>query len=383
MPDNRPISPVTLHARENRPGAEAAVRSSVRIDSPPELLKVVPLLFGFHPTASVVIIGATPPRRTIKVSLRYPLYDPAAPDVAAHLVEHALKVLTSQDCGVALAIGYGPDAQVAPFIKLLRQHAGEHDLELPELLRVEDNRYWSYACTDPTCCPPAGMPFDPSPDPELAALLPAGVPEVLANRDALASLVAPVEGAAAQSMRRATRKVEAHVLQLAGQARATAGYPTVQHPVVPTDWSTVQEAIARYRQGGHTVTYAEAARLLVCLRDKWVRDDALCRMEADYRQADLRLWLDLTRLARPGSVGAPATLLAFVAWQSGNGTLANVALDRALTDDPDYQLAHLLRRILDSGMDPSKARPPLTPGHPAAAYRTVGSAGAARREPRE
>jgi hypothetical protein len=184
-------------------------------------------------------------------------------------------------------------------------------------------------------------------------------------------------------MRRATRKVEAHVLQLAGQVRATAGYSTVQHPVVPTERSAVQEAIARYRQGGRAVTHAEAAGLLVSLRDKWVRDDALSRMEADCRQADLRLWLDLTRLARSGSVGAPASLLAYVAWQSGNGALANVALDRALTDDPDYRLAHLLRRIIDSGMDPSKTRPPLTPGHPAGAHCTVGSAGAARRELRE
>lgn len=48
----------------------------------------------------------------------------------------------------------------------------------------------------------------------------------------------------------------------------------------------------------------------------------------------------------------PASLLACVAWQSGNGALANVALDRALADNPDYEMAHILRRIVDCGMGP-------------------------------
>ena len=61
------------------------------------------------------------------------------------------------------------------------------------------------------------------------------------------------------------------------------------------------------------------------------------------RRAHLRLWSDLTRLARPGYVAAPASLLAFVAWQAGDGALANVALDRALADDPRYSMARLLR----------------------------------------
>jgi hypothetical protein len=60
---------------------------------------------------------------------------------------------------------------------------------------------------------------------------------------------------------------------------------------------------------------------------------------------DLRVWTDLTRLARPryvdqpGYVAGVASMLALVAWQSGNGALANVALDRALADDPAYYLA--------------------------------------------
>jgi Domain of unknown function (DUF4192) len=68
------------------------------------------------------------------------------------------------------------------------------------------------------------------------------------------------------------------------------------------------------------------------------------------------------------SVAAPASLFAFVAWQSGNGALANVALDRALDDDPRYSMALLLRQVIDSGAPPSLARLPMTPEEVAASY---------------
>jgi hypothetical protein len=91
-------------------------------------------------------------------------------------------------------------------------------------------------------------------------------------------------------------------------------------------------------------------------------------MDFGYRAAHLRLWTHLTRLARPGYVAAPASLLAFVAWQLGDGALANVALDRALADDPRYSMARLLRQALDSGAPPSMARLPMTPEEVAASY---------------
>jgi hypothetical protein len=99
-----------------------------------------------------------------------------------------------------------------------------------------------------------------------------------------------------------------------------------------------------------------------------VRDDAWARMDPRHQGAHLRLWTDLTRLARPGYVAAPASLLAFCAWQNGDGALANVALDRALADSPGYSMAMLLREALDSGAPPSMARLPMTPEEVAAAY---------------
>ena len=46
--------------------------------------------------------------------------------------------------------------------------------------------------------------------------------------------------------------------------------------------------------------------------------------------------------AAPEFVPAPASLLAFTAWQCGEGALANVAIERALGADPAYSMALLL-----------------------------------------
>ena len=129
----------------------------------------------------------------------------------------------------------------------------------------------------------------------------------------------------------------------------------------------IADAIGRYR-AGDTIGPESAAWLTVALRELRVRDDAWARMLPEHNAAHARLWTDLTRLAQPGYAAAPASLLAFVAWQAGDGALANVALDRALADNGRYSMARLLRRALDSGAPPSVARLPMSPEQVAASY---------------
>ena len=91
-------------------------------------------------------------------------------------------------------------------------------------------------------------------------------------------------------------------------------------------------------------------------------------MDPAHARAHQRLWTDLTRHAQPGYIAAPAALLAFTAWQNGNGALANLALDRALADTPGYSMALLLRDAIDAGAPPSVAVLPMTPEEVAASY---------------
>jgi hypothetical protein len=146
---------------------------------------------------------------------------------------------------------------------------------------------------------------------------------------------------------------------LVSQAREGGGHPL--RLAINSGRAAVREAIGVYRAGERITEPDAFAALLVGLVNLAVRDDAWARMVPEHREAHLRLWADLVRRASGPWLPAPASLFAFTAWQAGDGTLANVALDRALDADPDYSMARLLREILAAGVPPAQARLPMTP----------------------
>jgi hypothetical protein len=354
------------HAPHDTPDTPAPERY-VRLGSPASLLAVVPILLGFQPASSMVIIGTEGPRAEVRLTLRYDLPEPPDPEIAADIARHATGVLNAQRIEAAVAAGYGPGHLVTPVADSFRECAGHAGVRVTELLRVENGRYWSYLCAEPGCCPPEGTPFDVTDHPAALAMASAGT-QVLASRAELAATVAPVEGETAEWMHRATRRAEERSARLVARVARAGRKASARRLIAVAGLNAVSEVITRYRRGGQFRSCDDAAWLTVVLRDLRVRDDAWSRMDPRHREAHLRLWTDLTRRARPGYVSAPASLLAFVAWQSGNGALANVALDRALADDPHYSMALLLRQVIDSGAPPSMARLPMTPEEVAASY---------------
>jgi hypothetical protein len=339
----------------------------VRASTPADLLRLVPHLLGFRPAASLVVIGVAPPRDRIRLTLRYDLPDPPGAHLVADVAAHAVAVLRKQRLKAVVAIGYGAEALVTPMARALRAAVWQDRIDLLEFLRVEDGRYWSYVCGNEECCPVAGVPFDDGADDPAEAAL-AEVGPVLASRADLAARVAPLGYITSESMRQATRRAEQRVTRLLARVRRASRLGAARHLIAIEGLTAVGTMIARYRDGGRFSTDDEIARITVALRDLRVRDDAWARMDPEYAAAHQRLWTDVVRRAQPGYVAAPASLLAFVAWQSGNGALANVALDRALADDPGYSMAALLRQAIDSGAPPALARLPMTPEEVAASY---------------
>ena len=358
--DDLPQSP---HDRDPQPTLV------VRAGSPAALLRLVPHLLGFMPEASLVVIGVAPPRDRIRVTLRYDLPDPPAADLAAEIAAHALGVLSAQRLTAAVAIGYGPEPLVTPVARELREAACQAGIDVREFLRVADGRYWSYVCGNEKCCPAEGVPFDATAaDPAEAEALAAVGDPVLAGRAAVAARVAPLGGLAHESMRQATRRAEQHIAQLLAKVRRSGRLGAARHMIASEGLAAVGAMITRYREGGRFTSDDEIARITVALRDLRVRDDAWARMDPGHSAAHQQLWTDVVRRAQPGYVAAPAALLAFVAWQSGDGALANVALDRALADDPRYSMALLLRQVITAGAPPALARLPMTPEEVAASY---------------
>jgi Domain of unknown function (DUF4192) len=346
---------------------ETIPQCRVRIGSPGSVLAVIPHLMGFMPGKSLVVLGAESTSGEIKIVLRYDLPDPPSDDACSGIAAHAVNILTAQRADHALIVGYGPVGLVAPLADRVRSAAAHDGLTVLDVLRVQDQRYWSQLCTDPECCPADGTPFDPMSEPEWAAMAAAGTP-VLADRRDLAASVAPLSGKAADSARRANLRAVQRANTLVAKVGRTGKRGEGRRVIAAAGISSVIQVLAAYRRGPGVSNLDQLAWITVVLRDLRVRDDAWARMDPGHREVHLRMWTDITRAARPGFAAAPASLLAFVAWQCGNGALANVALDRALDDSPSYSMALLLRQVIASGVPPSSARLPMSPEEVAASY---------------
>ena len=344
----------------------------VRVSSPADVLAVVPHLLGFHPDNSFVVIGAGRPRERIEVAFRYDLPDPPDAGQAADIAGHAVAVLRQRKLSTVIAVGYGPGERVTPVADAMAGALRRSGPRLRELMRVENGRYWSYLCANPDCCPADGVRFDVQANPAAAAMTVAGL-VAYPDRAALASTLAPVTGAAATAMEQATGRARAREAGLAGRPPGRAPVRATG-PLAEAGRQAVTDALAVYRAGGQLTDDDELAWLSVVLAHLPVRDDAWSRMDPEHREAHLRLWTDLVRRARRRYLAAPASLLAFTAWQSGEGALANIAVDLALAADPGYSLAHLLRDIMDAGVPPSAARLPMTPEQVAGSYDLPGAA---------
>ncbi|GIJ02539.1 DUF4192 domain-containing protein [Spirilliplanes yamanashiensis] len=126
--------------------------------------------------------------------------------------------------------------------------------------------------------------------------------------------------------------------------------------------AAVTAALRRAEAGGR-LTDDEAAWLGVLLAHVPVRD--LAWQAVGQEPWQVPLWTDLTRRVEPRWVPAPACLLAFAAWRTGQGALAAVAVERALAEDPGYSMAVLLDDILRFGLPPSAVDgwpAPVSPG---------------------
>lgn len=358
-------------AAQPTPAEPAAAETRIRVDSVAGFLAVVPHLLGFHPSQSMVVVGLNPRRGRIVLGFRYDLPEPPDAAKSRDIAQHAARVLAQRRIKIAIAAGYGPGTLVTPVAEALRAALLGAGITLRDLLRVQDGRYWSYACQDPRCCPPDGVPFDAPAHPAAAALAAAGM-SARPDRAALAGSLAPVTGPAAEAMARATERA----LRRAGKLAAAAPGPAQgQRLAIEAGRTAVREAIGTYRGGGEVTDLDELAWLSVSLADLPVRDDAWARMDPGFRAAHLRLWTDVVRHAREPFVPAPASLLAFTAWQSGEGALANIAIERALAADAEYSMAHLIGQAVDAGLPPSAARLPMTPEEVEASYAETERAG--------
>ncbi|OCF84930.1 hypothetical protein AW168_39000 [Nocardia brasiliensis] len=111
----------------------------------------------------------------------------------------------------------------------------------------------------------------------------------------------------------------------------------------------------------------ELAELAAALRDRSVRDAMFALAVGDHAAAAEALWAVLTRALRGRDRAEAAALLGYSAYARGDGPLAGIALEAALTADPDHPMALLLETSLSLGMRPEQMRRLARSGYHAAA----------------
>jgi hypothetical protein len=292
-----------------------------------EAVAVAPYLLGFHPTDSLVVLGMI--GHAVDFAVRYDL-----PPQVTDFTE-AAEVISRQGADRVILIGYGPPWRVTPMVLEVGRALRVCEVTIEDVLRVADGRWWSYLGG-----PAGGTAFAPG----LAAQAVYQGMVALPDRMALVAKVSPVEGRQREEMRAATGRARARATDLAANdLRAARGGQWMRRAGREAGRVAVRAARA-----GRRLSPDEIAWLGVMLVKSVVLDYAIDRSGSeDWR---LRLWNDVLRKVQPEHAPAPACLLAFAAWQAGEGSLARVAVDRALLEEPAHRIAGMLDRLLSAGI---------------------------------
>jgi hypothetical protein len=319
----------------------------VRLGAPIDVLATIPFLVGYHPSDSIVILGLDDCRVTFAARDDLPLAgETPADDHVAYLVEVVLR----QGCRRVLLVGYGDEERVTPMVEALRVACDRAGVSVVDALRADGRRYWSYLCTNASCCPPQGTPYDTSTS-EVAAAWTLTGRVARRNRAEYEAQIQPVTGAAREAMRKATAAAHERLLALLAEAEDDN-----QAEAELLNAGNLAIATALDRQlHGIPPTDEEAAWLSVLLQSTAIRDIAwsLIRGSGPALNHHRALWQEVLHRAEPDLVPAPASLFAFAAWRSGDGGIARLAVERALEVDPRYRMAQLLQQAIAYGLPPT------------------------------
>jgi hypothetical protein len=254
----------------------------------------------------------------------------------------AVDAALAEDGSALLVAGFGHSARVTPHVRALLSEARARGLTVLEALRVNGDRYWSYLCHDPDCCPAEGRRFDVNASPVPAGavvrgLVPVGRPPSTRTGFLLEPAPGPSRAAVADAV-------------AAEEAAPQEGARHVEGRTAEVLETLAEEALRRVTDP------AVLARLGVHLTRVRVRDAVWTRITPESAKLHVRLWSRLVRHLPEHLLPAPAALLAVAAWQHDDLDLARAAVDVALEAEPGYAMAVLMGRALKVGLPASRWR---------------------------
>lgn len=300
--------------------------TALTVRTPSDLLACVPLLLGFVPQESAVVVSLPPGAGPhVRVDLGEP---EDLPLLAASLVEPTVRHGVRRVALVVLSDLERASAAARP----LSQSFTEAGIEVVALVAADGTHSLSllpgHACGTPT-------PYDPLSHPFVAdAVLRGQV--VLGSREELRDQLSPDPDA---------------VTRVAALIAASVG-DGVGPLAVRRSARWVTRCIATHARSGSLPSDEEVASLALSLERSHCRDAAWAWVKRDDARAHVEIWLRIVRSTPVEYAAAPAAVLAFHAWLAGDGALAWCAVEHSAASGQPCSLTDLVEDLLERAAPP-------------------------------
>ncbi len=312
----------------------------IRVRGAGDLYAAIPHLMGFHPSDSLVVLVLKD--NVISMTMRVDLPRPRhrgmlAAQLEAPLLEHsATEVIVAVVCPPSAHMP--EELPHEPLVTALRHKLGGAGIEVIEAVWLsscqKDAQWLCYLDVD---C------HGRLPDPQLSAVAAASAHEGQVTFESRAALAAIAALDQPEALERRSALLD--------ELMTSTGEPD---PSV--ELHRVRAAIDAVAERKGPLPDAEIVALARALAVPEVRDASMAfATQARSRLAE-RLWLELTRSCPAPERAEPACLLAFYAYQRGDGGIASIALDTAENACPGHMLTKLLRDAVSAAFPPSEMR---------------------------
>lgn len=305
---------------------------------PADLIALAPSVLGFVPSESIVLMTFGRPAKSFHARIDLATEDDAQAEVAEVLIS-AMERNRLRRCAILI---YSVDAAAAAAQgRRLIDRAVVSRIDVIAVLRIADGRYYFVMDGDLE-----GVPVDAASHPFALQRVVEGA-VVFPSREALAATLDPIDDPDDE------RQIASAAVKAVSRwgLKRTSEFDAGARRALRAEAADL-DALLRSGVAGPLEPGA-LGRVLAAISHPLVRDVAMARISRATAGQHVELWRDATRRAPTELLAPAAALLAFAAWQNGDGALAWCAIDRCLAACPKYLFAEVLAGALSEAVPPS------------------------------
>lgn len=313
--------------------------AAYRVRTPEDVLALAPIVLGFEPDESVVMLtlGA---HRQFHARADLPARRTLTPDVARDLAELLLRPAREHGVSGVVLLFYGDDDRTQRVLRPLRRGCRSAGIRVVAALRTDGRRYYPLLAAD-RALREVGVPYDVTAHPFATRAVVEGR-VVHPDRSAMAATLDP-DPAARRAVAAALPPPGSRLPHSAAEQRAAG------------EW--VAGLVADRAATGTVAPTADVARLVWLLQVDRLCHAAWVQMRCPVARRHVGFWSDVVRRTPDPLLAAPAALAGWAAWLAGDGALAWTAVDRCRAVDPDHAMAAVLAEVLSDAVPPEAGEP--------------------------